>query len=165
MRSLRSIVGLPVRLPAAAEPLGVVSGVCVDPGTVRLAAVLIARPGLVRLVQMAYWQDLDGAGPDALVIGRPEQLLPLDEVAPGWWSTHREPGIWGRPLYARDGRQVGLIGDLLVDAKGRVVGCEVSDGVLADLVAGRRALLAEVGPDASGQGLVLLSEPRPLPEA
>lgn len=158
MRSVKSLLGLPVRVVMRDEPLGSVGDVCVDPGHMRLAALLVAKNGLVRTTQMVYWQDVQRAEADSIYIESEGMLRPMSELPGDWWSTHRDPGVWGRRLYAATGDQLGLIGDLWIDAKGAIVGCNVSDGVLRDLVEGQTSLMAKVRLHGDGESLSLVTE-------
>lgn len=158
MVSVKRLLGKVVSNPAG-QPVGTVSGLLVDPGPMRLVGLLVTRMGLFRSPQMLYWQDaLLGEG--RLTVESVNVLRPLSEIAPSWWSTHREPGLWGRPLYDNAGGFLGLLSDLMIDRRGRVVGCRVSNGVLKDLITGQPELVGTMEMKVDGEGLELVGGDR-----
>lgn len=155
--SVKSLLDVGV-LTSGGRHVGFTQDICIDPAGVRLAALVVVRPGLWRTLHMLYWQDVAEITASSLIVPSENVLRPLSEIPDGWWATHREPGVWGRRLHASDGRLIGLVSDLLINRRGKVIGCRVSDGLLKDLLAGQPRLLAQVSVSADGEGLTVRSD-------
>jgi len=76
-------------------------------------------------------------GRDAVLVqGEPEEF-PLFTTP---YSSHAAPGTW---VMTADGKNIGTIDDVVVEEEeGSVIGYEVSDGYLMDLLVGRKIVAA-----------------------
>lgn len=140
MISVKQLIDVPVHSQQEGGAIGVVQDVCIDPQQTRLNALLLTTAGLIPTRHILYWQDIADVQPAAIYIAAKHVLYPEKDMAADWWTTSREPGIWGREIRNVRNEPLGYIGDLIIERSGRIVGCEMSDGFFHDLIEGRRRL-------------------------
>lgn len=150
------MVGLPVRpVNRCRDVLGEVKDLCVDPVRGVVRALLLAVGGIWRTKRLLEWSQIAAVEEDGLLARSDRLLRPSHPgVAGCWWLMAPEQGLFGRLIVDIRGEPIGRIGDVLIEpATGRVVGYELSDGMLQDLVTGRRRVLARTRLAREGERL------------
>ncbi len=181
MRRRTDLKGLPVVRVDSGETVGRVRDVVLDLEHGRLLGLKVA---LGRREVFVPWDDIHGLGVSAVTV-EAGVVLGKDRGAPGQGGAARgdatraaaegaadsegepgashvaAPGVLGKRVLSRDGREVGLVDDVIIDAEsGSVWGYQVSGGFISDFVDGKRGVpLTDelvVGPDT-----VILGEDYP----
>jgi len=134
------VKGLPVIGADNGRRLGIVKDIifCPDSGEVR--AFLLEREGWRTKKRVVLLRDVLNIGRDAVVVGNSacvtEQKKAEDEGKLG-----QKGNIMGLRVYSKAGEDLGIIEDILFDgSSGHIEGVEISDGLLQDLIKGRRVL-------------------------
>lgn len=135
MRRTREIVGLPVLDIKTGERVGWVQDVVFDTEADEVLGVLLEGGHFFHSVKGIPRQAVAFIGKDALTVN----TVQLEEVKGVLWSQKV-----GNQVYTEDGEARGKIEDVFLDDSGeRIVGYEVSDGLLADLFQGRGTILQQ----------------------
>jgi len=135
MRRARDIVGLPVIDLKTGDRVGWVQDVVFDPKSDKVSGVLLEGGHFFHVKKGIPRQAVAFIGKDALTVN----TVHLAELKGVLWSQKV-----GNQVYAEDGEARGKIEDVFLDDSGeRIVGYEVSDGLLADLFQGRGTILQQ----------------------
>lgn len=151
MRHGREFISLPVIDQQTGESLGEVSDLIIGPDLKVAALVVSPARGLFRsekTVGLDRFTHIDESG--AYLPGKKD--LATDASSPnGWRLLARNDGLYGRGIYTQEGKELGLVGDVIFDDPALTLwGYEVSDGVFMDLLDGR--------PIVEGQGALILDD-------
>jgi len=156
MRRRAELSGLPVIVVDSGESVGRVKDAVFDLGRGRLRGLLVAMPGGERFLP---FDQVHSLGPAAVTVGAETRLLSAgSSAAPdgsGGGPSHEDADAppLGKRVLTREGRMLGYVDDVIFDPEsGAVWGYELTTGLLADFVDGRKTLpLTEglvVGPDS-----------------
>lgn len=155
MRSIESLLGMPILSADEGSRLGSLGGVEISPEEQRIIYLCVDPSGKFRRGVIA-WSDLTQVGTDALLVRSASVLRP--EVAP----IDRErlvSRLGDRPVLTEGGRRVGHISDYDVDeATGRIVRYHIPVG---GLLAHLRHQTISFGPEAIrtfGKDAILVAE-------
>lgn len=140
MRRAGDIIGLTVIDVASGKKLGQVEdllfdregrflGLCLEQGSWFDRKPFLPAPFILSI------------GEDCVTVPGP---LPKEEkeVQPqGYWFGRGEPRMQGRPVITVNGKQLGVLEEVYFDeVQGRIVGYELSDGFVSDLLDGRHII-------------------------
>ncbi|WP_018133499.1 PRC-barrel domain-containing protein [Effusibacillus pohliae] len=138
MRRARPWIGLPVIELRNGSRLGQVVDLLFQQDN-RLDALLVERDGLFAGQGVVPISDVKSIGEDAVTVESPECIR---ELAPQEGQRRLLCGkqaLVGKELYTENGTVLGTVADVYIASQtDNIVGYEVSDGLLADLTAGRK---------------------------
>jgi len=133
----REIIGLSVIDYTTGKESGAIDDLILDLEQGKVTALLIKSVGWLttsRLVPLAIVQQV---GSDAVLIDDETKEAIEDDGC-------RIKSLKGCSVISCEGKDLGTVEDLILDIpEGRVVGWEISDGLVQDLVEGRRVLPVE----------------------
>ena len=153
MQKARDIIGLPVIAVAGGKQVGTVKDMLFDEEW-RIEGLLLEEKHWFSSPRWVAWPDIKASGPDAVTIAGEEALRTLDDTEGKLLLFGGKRKLVGLPIVTVNGRQLGIVEDVYFAAQldRKVIGCELSDGLLADLREGRKFLPlgreAVVGEDA-----------------
>lgn len=133
MRRTRDIVGLPVLNLKTGDQTGWVQDVVFNDETNQVVGVLLEGAHFFQSAKGIPREAVVAVGKDALTVND----VSVQEIAGTRWSAKV-----GNRVYTQGGDAKGTIDDVFLDdSMQTVVGFEISDGLFADLVHGRGAIL------------------------
>ncbi len=118
----------------------------------RLSGLRVVVSGRFSLKSLRF-RDIHSLGEDAVIIHDPTALLAPSRVRAAEAGARGPEKIIGKRVITADGRDLGTVDDIVIDATaGKVTGYEVSGGLVRDLVDGKLILPVppgmKVGQDA-----------------
>ncbi|OIQ55210.1 PRC-barrel domain-containing protein [Neomoorella thermoacetica] len=135
----RELVGLPVISQDRGEELGRIQDLFYDETSGSLRACLLADGGWLRQPRVVDFTALQARGPGAFTVSGAGAIS--HEPPPG---TRRWQELKGLRLLNRDGRELGIVEDLVVELpSGQVKALEISTGLVNDLLEGRKEITLE----------------------
>jgi uncharacterized protein YrrD len=154
MQAVKRLMGVSVNKPGK-ENYGFLRDIYINPRTSIVEAILVEQAGLFGKKAIIPWEYVTGIGDDGIWI-KPDDppKVPSDQT---WWSVAStgENAAYGRDILAKGGESLGTIGDYLIDpVTGHIIGCELSDGLLQDLIEGRKNLQGELTLAEDGNSLL-----------
>ncbi|MDK2895195.1 MAG: hypothetical protein PWQ98_1322 [Moorella sp. (in: firmicutes)] len=130
----RELVGLPVISQDRGEELGRVQDLLYDEKTGLLKALVLADGSWLRQSRVVSFEELQARGPKTFTVAGAEAI---GHELPAGFRRWQE--IKGLRLLSRDGQELGLVEDLVVDLpSGQVKALEISTGLVNDLLEGRQ---------------------------
>lgn len=134
MRRMRDLIKLPVKKPDLEEQLGFVKDILFDEENNRLTGFIIEKDFMLKSQQVTVAREnIRSVGKDFLLV---LDLIPRDIQGTSWSRKV------GTKVFDGDGELKGRVADVFVDNLAEiVVGYEITDGLLADLVNGRDMIL------------------------
>jgi uncharacterized protein YrrD len=141
-RSTRNIVGLPIIDLSTGDEIGTVKECVFDKTENCLLGLISGSRGCPKDEQAVRFGDLKSIGEDVVVVDSGSRLLPADqaEFLNEDLST-RNVSVLGKRVISDKGRQIGTIRDVILDAEtGSIVGWEVSEGIIQDILSGRNVI-------------------------
>ena len=144
MRKGKSIIGKDVLALDDGTKLEKVNGVIVDPGGQRLVALVVDEGGLMSSTKVVPIEEISSFGRDAVVVGGQRSIVTTAE-APGLKEiVEQSDRIVGKKVFTVTGDEQGTIADIYFDEpSGKVLGYEVSGGLLGDAAKGTSYLPSE----------------------
>lgn len=140
MHRYSEVVGLPVVCADSGKNAGYVKDIVSNPGQREVMAFLLEHKGMYLKKKVVPLKNVLNLGRDAVIVdnatcvacmGRSEYLE----------MFANEGGIMGLHIFSRAGDELGVIKDAIFDWKtGRIECVEISDGILQDIVQGRKLL-------------------------
>ncbi|GAX90320.1 PRC-barrel domain-containing protein [Effusibacillus lacus] len=107
----------------------------------RASVLLIDREGVLTGRGAILFADIDSFGEDAVTIESPEFVGDLEWTEGGLYLITGDNPLVGKEILTEDGNLLGTVADVYIGGEtDNIVGYEVSDGLLADLVTGRKWL-------------------------
>lgn len=167
MRKGHSLFGLPVINQSGGEHLGKVLDLVFDHAADECVALVIKERELFGLIgaQVVPWNQIITIGPDAVMVQSGKSVVAVNDDSRIKKIMEHEHHLAGTRIYTEDGRYLGTFGDVYLDsASGRVLGYEVSGGLVSDTVSGKRFLPAEIGPDIGKDTVIVPSQAADLLE-
>ena len=150
MYKLQRMIGLPVIDESTAGGVGKVLDFWFDEHWALCGLLLKARRWWFKSYYEAVdWESVTACGPDAIVIPSKDAVRRLTAAEIGR-TFHTGPfRLRDMPLLTVDGRQLGRVSDVYFqENKGTpIVGFELTDGFVSDLIEGRKWLKTPTDPD------------------
>lgn len=144
MRKGHSIIGLKVVAQDNGDDLGAVRDLIFDHEADECVGLLMDAGGLFRDKQIVAWDAIAAMGPDAIMVRSSASKIAAGDAPRLKELMERDTVLSGTHIYTDDGRDLGTFGDVYLDeTTGRVVGYELSDGLVSDTMSGKRYLPAE----------------------
>ncbi|MFC4768191.1 PRC-barrel domain-containing protein [Effusibacillus consociatus] len=131
-------IGLPVIEVLEGTRIGEVVDVLFDPDN-HASALLIKKDGLLAGQGIVPLTDLKSVGEDAITIESADVVKEWESKEYTKCLVTGDEALTGKELYTEDGTMLGTVADVYIGTqRDNIVGYEVSDGLLADLVTGRK---------------------------
>jgi uncharacterized protein YrrD len=152
MRKGKTLLGKDILSLATGEKLHSVKGVVIGDDSDDIVALVVDEGGLLGTTRVVPIEAVESFGKDAVVI--------TDSAAIGPASAHprvkeildRKDRLVGKKVFTEAGKEKGSVNDLYFDEEtGRILGLEISTGVVGNLTSGTSFLAIEqivrTGPD------------------
>jgi uncharacterized protein YrrD len=152
----RKLTGLPVIAASRGIELGEVREIIYQLTEQRIVAVLLEEGGWLKGAKLVNWEDLKHIGEDAVTVSGEEVILDSNSDSKLQQLCKNREGLKGYRLLTENGLELGSIEDILFNpSTGEIVGYELSQGVVQDLLDGRwEAFL----PEHSGADQVVIGD-------
>lgn len=141
MRSARDLIGLPVLDIVTGKKLGSVKDFLVSPVWTIHGLVLDYRTwfGAARFVE---WKSICSVGADAITVNSLKSVKKFKRLPGISYLVYGKEKLTGLPLISAEGIVMGRVEDVYFSPKMEesIVGLELSDGFLTDLLEGRRKI-------------------------
>lgn len=136
----------------AGEELGRIADLVWEGENLQLKGVLVSPAGLFTGPRFLELKEIQTCGPDALTIDKTQALskgLPEESLT---WTDFK-----GKRVLDNTGRELGILEDVEIEwPSGRVVKLEISQGLVEDLINGRKLLDISGSTVTWGADVVLL---------
>jgi uncharacterized protein YrrD len=139
MRKGRSLKGLQVIGQEDGVNLGTVKTLIFDHETSEVLGLLISEKDLFGLIdaQVILWNTVRSIGPDAVMVISRESVVRAGDSPRIHEELSGHNSLVGRQINTTDGRSIGAFSDIYFEDDGRIVGYEVSSGLIGDAMSGR----------------------------
>jgi uncharacterized protein YrrD len=142
-RKGKDLVGMPVMSYGDGERVGKVEDILFDPEQNRVIALLVDEGGWFSSAKVVPWQDIRTIGQEAILIPDKSVVINADRDDYIKRVLEADNVLLGTQVYTEDGRDLGKIGDMYLDeGSGEVVGYEVSGGMFASTLKGKKFMPA-----------------------
>lgn len=137
----REIIGLPVVSLAAGKEIGVVEDILWSHPELKIHYLVIDEKGALNRSRYLPFTEIISIGTDAVTVSGQQVVEEEDEVSVG--KSVKQTG--GELVMTQDGKNLGTLEDVVFDAdEGKLLGYEVSTGLVGDLLSGRMTLPPEM---------------------
>ncbi|MEJ7654211.1 MAG: PRC-barrel domain-containing protein [Chloroflexia bacterium] len=142
-RKGKELTGLPVMTFAEGEQIGKVKDILFDPEQNRVVALLVDEGGWFSSAKVVPWQNVKTVGVDSVIVPDKSAVVKVDDDPYIKRIMENDNILAGTKVMTEDGRDLGTIGDMLMDdSTGEVVGYEVSGGVFSSTLKGKKFMPA-----------------------
>ncbi|HEX3028974.1 MAG TPA: PRC-barrel domain-containing protein, partial [Clostridia bacterium] len=140
MERYSEVLGLPVICVENGKKIGIIEDVIFCPKTKETRAFILQRKGCSIDRKVILVKDVLSLGNDALIVNDCTCAKNFKTVKNSEELKNRGD-IQGLKIYSKNGENVGTVKDILFDYRtGTIEGVEISDGLIQDIVQGRRIL-------------------------
>ncbi|MCX7780563.1 MAG: PRC-barrel domain-containing protein [Negativicutes bacterium] len=140
MQKLRAILGLPVLETKSGTQIGEAQEVVVDIERASVVGIIVANANWLAEIRGILFPDIFSIGRDAIMVRDKDTI----QEFPGYAELigmQRLSELFDRQIYTETGLALGVLVDILFDAEtGEIKGYELSDGIVADLLEGRKVM-------------------------
>lgn len=152
----QELMGMPVIELDSGKQVGVVEDLLLDVKNSKMKALLIKSGTWLEGCQELDIKHIHKLGPDTITImGCPMPAGMKEEREAGVMSIK---GLQGKRIIDTAGKEIGTLEDVVVNqASGDLAGWEVSDGIIQDIIEGRKHLPLEAV-NAYGEDRVIIRE-------
>jgi uncharacterized protein YrrD len=140
LRKGRDVIGLPVISLATGKELGVVEDLIWSHEELKITHLVVNAKGFLNRTWYIPLEEVKGIGDDAVTVDG-EEILEKGECQP---EGKRVNEIAGGVVVTEEGRNLGTLEDVFFDGPGRLLGYEVSTGLVGDLLSGRMIMPPEM---------------------
>lgn len=138
----RELIGLPVIDLNTGKEVGLVEDLVVDLEKRKVTGLLVKSGGWITAHRLLTLDKIYRIGNNSIIINNVEQSLNQGQI-----EERFETGIKslrGLSILSSTGKELGTVEDLVCDiTEGKISGWEISDGLVQDLVDGRKILPQE----------------------
>jgi uncharacterized protein YrrD len=140
MRKGKSVEGLKVIGQEDGTALGTVKDVIFDHETNEVLGLLLSEKELFGLIDahVVLWSTVRKIGPDAIVVISRESVISAGDSPRIHEEITGHNSLVGRQIHTNEGRALGNFSDIYFEDDGRIVGYEISTGLIGDAMSGRR---------------------------
>ena len=154
MRKGKSVIGKPILSLADGARLQEVKDVILGAGNDTVVGLLADEGGFLASSLVVPIDEVTAFGRDAVVIARRESVIAANQVPEIGSIVARHQSLLGTRVFTETGDDQGKLNDVYFDEPtGRIMGFELSGGVVADATQGTRYIpveeLVRVGPDVA----------------
>lgn len=140
MHKLRELFGLPVLITGTGTQIGEVKEVIVNLEQASVWGIVLAGANWFTNDQGIVFEDLFRIGRDAVMVRASyavRELTPVKTMDSGYYGCD----LLDKQVYTDTGLSLGILVDALYDAStGEIKAYEISDGLITDLLYGRRIM-------------------------
>src|SRR5690606_21695626 len=114
----------------------------------QLLALVLSEKDLFGLIdaQIVPWREVQSLGTDVILAANAASVRKLRDDEQVRELATRETALSGTQILTSDGTQLGTLADMVIDEQtGRVLGYEVSGGLVADTLKGKQFLPQTAG--------------------
>ncbi|GAE32198.1 hypothetical protein JCM9152_3720 [Halalkalibacter hemicellulosilyticusJCM 9152] len=155
MRTFSTIEGFPVIDQATGQECGHVNDLVYKEG--RITGLLVDPKGWLTRQRFLSISDVKSFGNDAIMITSTKKLQ-LFERKHDYLLKHGKNRLQGMTLLSHEGEKLGLMEDVYFQEEvGTIVGYEVTEGLIADLMEGRKVVKSEE-PLTIAKGRAIMTE-------
>ncbi|MFL5673498.1 MAG: PRC-barrel domain-containing protein [Chloroflexota bacterium] len=152
MRKGKSVIGKPILSLEDATRLYEVKDLILGTGNDTVVGLIAEEGGIFSSSLVVPIDQVTGFGRDAVVVRNRESVIPANESAAIQPVLERKTSLLGTKVYTETGDDQGKVSDVYFEeTSGRVMGFELSGGMLADAAQGARFVpieeLVRAGPD------------------
>ncbi len=142
MRKAKTLLGLSVITRTDGKNLGTVRDLIFSDNSQKLLALLMSGPELFHLIDATCvpWNQIREIGTDALMVEGDDSLIKVHSDAVIAEAFDAKQSVDGKQVTTDQGENLGHVSDLYLDDSGYVSAFEVSGGLFADAVGGKRYL-------------------------
>jgi len=148
MRKGKDFIGLSIVGQTDGTRLGRVRDLIYDHDTDRLLAFVVSEKDLFGLIdaQVVPWREVQSVGSEVIMVADATSVKKLRDDEEAREFANRETALGGTQILTSDGKQLGTLADMVIDEQtGRVLGYEVSGGLVADTLKGKQFLPQTAG--------------------
>ncbi|MFV9510946.1 PRC-barrel domain-containing protein [Tepidibacillus sp. LV47] len=140
MRKVLDVIGLPVLDTSSGKMIGSVKDVYFnDRG--ELMGIAVEAKGLFSKTAFLAFEHIGAIGDDAVTVGTKRFLSTLDPIDQYHGFYSGKSLFKGQPIITTNGHELGHIEDVyFMEEMGKIIGYELSDGLLSDITEGRRVI-------------------------
>lgn len=140
LRKYSEVLNLPVICADSGKKAGVVKDILFSAGERQVRALLLEREGVSTKRRLVFLGEVTNLGSDAVIIDSARCVTVMDRAA--YKKSFRDEGsLIGLRVFSKAGGEVGIVRDVIFDSRtGRIEGFEISDGLLQDVMNGRKLL-------------------------
>ena len=134
------VLNLPVLCADSGKKAGVVKDIIFSPDNKEVKALLLEHKGISLNKKVVFLHELLSLGSDAAIVNSSSCVSSMNRVA--YSEAFRDEGsLLGLKVYSKAGGELGVVKDVMFDYQtGRIEGFEISDGLLEDVIQGRKLL-------------------------
>jgi len=134
------VLNLPVICADSGKKAGVVKDILFSLGNRIVIAFLLEHSGLSLNKKVVFISELLSLGGDAAIVNSSNCVSNMNRTAYSE-AFHDEGSLLGLKVYSKAGGELGIVKDVLFDYKtGKIEGFEISDGLIQDVIQGRKLL-------------------------
>ncbi len=140
MRKAKSLLGLNLISQLEGKQLGSVRDLIFDGSSHKLIALLLSDRELFGMIDATVvpWTQVREIGPNAIMVPSEEVVLKAHADPIIAESYDQKSQLDGKRVTTQGGEDLGRVSDLYLDEQGRVQGFEVSGGLFATMMGGKR---------------------------
>jgi uncharacterized protein YrrD len=140
LRKYSEVLNLPVICADSGKKAGIVKDILFSIEERQVKALLLERERVSVKKRVVFLSELISLGTDAAIIDNSGCVSDMDRIA-FKKSFEDEGSLIGLKVFSKAGGEVGIVRDVIFDCRtGRIEGFEISDGLLQDVMNGRKLL-------------------------
>ncbi len=134
------VLNLPVLCADSGRKAGVVKDIIFSLESKNVKALLLEQSGLSLKKKVVLLEELLSLGSDAAIINSTNCVTDMDRTA--YTEAFQDEGaILGLKVFSKAGGDLGIVKDVMFDWRtGKIESFEVSDGVIQDVMQGRKVI-------------------------
>ena len=133
------IIGLPVINLSKGEKIGYVKDILIISDTKKIKAFVIHSRNLFSKSKAILSEDIVQVGKNAVLIRDEEKFVAVQELLSSPNIRSYKEGLVNQPIYTDSGVDLGVVQDAIFNFEiGQLHEIEISDGVIQDLMEGRK---------------------------
>jgi uncharacterized protein YrrD len=134
------ILGLPVICADSGKKSGIVKDIIFSPGEREVKAILLENKGISLKKKVVQLREVLNIGDGAVILDNAQCVAYIGRSR--YAVEFADEGcILGLKVFSKTGDDMGIVKDVVFDWKsGRIEGFEISDGLLQDIIQGRKVM-------------------------
>ncbi len=140
LQKYSEVLNLPVICADSGKKAGIVKDILFSSEEKQVKALLLEHKGFSVKKRVIFLNELLSLGGDAAVIDSDKCVSDMDRLS--FKNNFKDEGsLIGLKVYSKAGGEVGVVKDVIFDyCTGKIEGFEISDGLLEDVMHGRKLL-------------------------
>lgn len=164
MHKANDVIGLPVLNLESGHECGIVRDVLFDEDWT-FQGLLVEVKALFRKSRFVASDEIHAIGEDYVVLANEEVMLPAQDVENYHGVKTGPVTMIGKPVITSNGQRLGQVEDIYFQTEfGEIVGYEISDGIISDILDGRKAVKHVISTKIGEDALILPLTVPPLLE-